>query len=968
MTDKRAKSSKQNSNTTGNNNSDSKNIGQFILGEKLGEGTFGKVRKATHILTGEKVAIKILEKCRILEKADKIRVEREIKILKMLKHKHIIELYSVIQNSTTIYLVMELSKGQELFEYIVKKKRLDELEASTFFSQIISSVNYLHSIDICHRDLKPENLLLNGNDGIKLVDFGLSNMMPHKQLLSTACGSPCYAAPEMLEGNKYEGNGVDIWSCGIILYAMVCGYLPFEDKNNDALYKKIKEGKFAIPSFVSEPCKDLIKRILITNPLKRIKISEILKHPWLNMSNPQFFDGLIISKYVIPIDEEIICKMEKYGFTKEEARANVLSNKHNQFTTTYYLLVKLKVKHGTPSISDLKSKLFTDYLKDNRNLIKNYKDDLAVVLKERNMSNPKLPELEEEKPKPKIETKISEDKLNIKSDKTEKNDKNDKSTVKPIKKESYKNKMKLFGNILKGAIASTIKSVSDEKVSETKEDENLKTSNRGEQLSNEDDGSHSFKQKAPKAKISSQGIKFINLESSNKSNEDNKPNFPKSTKVLFHVNDFKSNESKSNESKSNDLAPIKQFSSKNPNISDFERLETEDNEKNDKKSSRKNVTQQFTKKIDNSRKSAVNTINKFDQLESEALDNSDIEFSPEKKRSTSIQESRPKNNLVAINKNSIKESNEETDSSPAKHSDKVPLNKSKKEDKKLDLNLLNKKVEKIDNKKGSISEKKNDNIESINKIDDKFSKSDQKNKRLSNIKEVNNRKRPSSIISEKNYESDNNSVNLDKINLNTTTKNSQKSSFKNNKVAENKRFYSTTANTRVNSPRNNKFEKIAEKNFRTNRIIKEHNSEKKKKNINNYSYNYNTTVTEQSHNIKKPLNLCYFKPKNIRELTIEPPSKQYLKIINLTSKMQSGKLNDTKNHNNIKKFEKSEKFNTTFNSMKIANNIKLKQDFNFRPRDLSSLFMCNKDTLLSIINSTLTKYGISHVQRVSKFN
>jgi 5'-AMP-activated protein kinase catalytic alpha subunit len=389
------------------------------MGEKLGEGTFGKVKKGTHILTGEKVAIKILEKSRILEKADKIRVEREIKILKMLKHKHIVELYSVIQTSTTIFLIMELSSGKELFDYIVKKKRLDEVEASTFFSQILSSVQYLHSIDVCHRDLKPENLLLNGSDGLKLVDFGLSNLMPNKQLLGTACGSPCYAAPEMLEGNKYEGNGVDVWSCGIILYAMVCGYLPFEDKNNDALYKKIKEGKFAIPSFVSEPCKDLIKRILVTNPGKRIKISDIFKHSWFKITNPSPIEGLIISKFVIPIDEDVIRKMEKYGFNKEEARANILSNKHNQFTTTYYLLLKVKARQGGSSVSDLKSKLFYDYINDPRNLLKHYSNDLSVVIRDRNCSNPKLPVVVDEPDEYKVE---EESKLILpKTNKSQKN-------------------------------------------------------------------------------------------------------------------------------------------------------------------------------------------------------------------------------------------------------------------------------------------------------------------------------------------------------------------------------------------------------------------------------------------------------------------------------------------------------------------------------------------------------------------
>lgn len=400
-----ARQEKKTENSKKNSIYDTKNIGQFILGEKLGEGTFGKVRKGTHILTGQKVAIKILEKNRILEKADKIRVEREIKILKMLKHRYITSLYSVIQNPTTIYLIMELSQGKELFDLIVKRRRLDECEAATFLYQILSAVSYLHSINICHRDLKPENLLLNGNEGLKLVDFGLSNIIPKNQFLNTACGSPCYAAPEMLEGNKYD-TGVDIWSCGIILYAMVCGYLPFEDKNNDVLYKKIKEGKFALPSFVSESCKDLIRKILVTNPMKRYKINEIFQHPWLRVIEQSPFDGLNIALFVIPIDEDIVKKMEKYGFSKEETRLNVLLNKHNQFTTTYYLLLKGKLKEGERSVSDLKSDLFIKYLKDPVNLISNYNDDMEMVIKERNKSNPNLFLLKKDESESKIANKL----------------------------------------------------------------------------------------------------------------------------------------------------------------------------------------------------------------------------------------------------------------------------------------------------------------------------------------------------------------------------------------------------------------------------------------------------------------------------------------------------------------------------------------------------------------------------------
>ena len=363
----------------------SKNIGPFILGEKLGQGTFGIVRLGTHILTGEKVAIKILEKVKIVEEADKKRVEREIKILKCLRHNNIIQLYSVIQKVTSIYLIMEYASGKELFDYIVLKKRLQETEACKFYQQILSGIEYIHKLRIVHRDLKPENLLLDSKKNIKIVDFGLSNLYNKGQLLKTACGSPCYAAPEMINGKAYKGVMVDIWSSGIILFAMICGYLPFEDNNNDVLYQKITDGKFTIPRFVSEPAKDLIRCILNTDPNKRYTISQIKNHPWFNMINPRLNtnEGLLITMTVIPIDESIIEQMVEFGFKKDEIRVNLLSNRHNHITVTYYLLLKIKVRKGLSSVSDLVSDEFIEYVNDDRNLLSKYNNDMDLVIKER---------------------------------------------------------------------------------------------------------------------------------------------------------------------------------------------------------------------------------------------------------------------------------------------------------------------------------------------------------------------------------------------------------------------------------------------------------------------------------------------------------------------------------------------------------------------------------------------------------
>ena len=366
-----------------NKNSYSKNIGSFILGEKLGEGTFGVVRLGTHILTGEKVAIKILEKYKIIKQADITRVEREIKILKLLHHNNIIQLFSVIQTQSSIYLIMEYASGKELFDYIVKNKRLSEIESLKFYQQILSGIEYLHKLGIVHRDLKPENLLLDSKKNIKIADFGLSNLYDKNQLLKTACGSPCYAAPEMINGFNYVPIMVDIWSSGIILFAMICGYLPFEDNNNDILYKKITDGKFYFPNFVSDLARDLIKGILNVDPKKRFDLNKIKNHSWFNMINPKINmnEGLLINKVVIPIDFKIIKEMEKYGFKKDDCIENLLKNKHNHITTTFYLILKNKIKKGYESESDLVSKHFIKFIGDYKNSLKNFNYCINDVIK-----------------------------------------------------------------------------------------------------------------------------------------------------------------------------------------------------------------------------------------------------------------------------------------------------------------------------------------------------------------------------------------------------------------------------------------------------------------------------------------------------------------------------------------------------------------------------------------------------------
>lgn len=314
-----------------------KSIGHYILGKTIGEGTFGKVKLGTHILTGERVAVKVLEKDRIVEVADVERVAREVHILKLIRHPHIVQLYEIIETRRQLYLIMEYASGGELFDYIVASGRVAEPEACRFFHQIIAGVEKIHLMNIVHRDLKPENLLLDEHKSIKIVDFGLSNVYRDGQLLKTACGSPCYAAPEMIAGHHYVPSLCDLWSCGVILFALVCGYLPFEDQNTAQLYKKILAADYKTPSFLSEAVKDLIAGMLTTDPTQRFVVQTIRAHPWYQLI-PEA--SVVAQSCQTSLQGDVLQELDNFGFPRDYAVRCLELNKHNHVTTTYYLLAE----------------------------------------------------------------------------------------------------------------------------------------------------------------------------------------------------------------------------------------------------------------------------------------------------------------------------------------------------------------------------------------------------------------------------------------------------------------------------------------------------------------------------------------------------------------------------------------------------------------------------------------------------
>jgi len=282
------------------------------LGKTLGSGAFSKVKYATDTTTGTPWAIKIMSKELIKKENMEDSIKREIAIMSKLKNLHIVELKEVLTTDTEIYLVLELVTGGELLDKIVSAKRFDENRARRYFQQLIQAIQYCHENGVAHRDLKPENLLLDNNDIVKISDFGLSSLTSSgtKKTLMTCCGTPNYVAPEVLEEKGYDGFKADIWSCGVILYTMLAGYLPFEDESMNGLFDKIQKGIFEYPDFFSKDVKTFISKMLVVNPKKRITIQEILVEPWFAVGYNK--------QEVKKIDESKDFEMHSAKLTKED--------------------------------------------------------------------------------------------------------------------------------------------------------------------------------------------------------------------------------------------------------------------------------------------------------------------------------------------------------------------------------------------------------------------------------------------------------------------------------------------------------------------------------------------------------------------------------------------------------------------------------------------------------------------------
>ncbi|XP_066338944.1 CBL-interacting protein kinase 15-like [Miscanthus floridulus] len=256
---------------------------RYELGRLLGKGTFGKVHYARNLESNHSVAIKMMDKDKVLKVGLSEQIRREITTMRLVAHKNIVELHEVMATRNKIYFVMEYVKGGELFDKIEKSGKLTEAIAHKYFQQLISAVDYCHSRGVYHRDLKPENLLLDENENLKVSDFGLSALSESKRqdgLLHTTCGTPAYVAPEVISKTGYDGAKSDIWSCGVVLFVLVAGYLPFQGPNLMEMYRKIQNGDFRCPSWFSHKLKKLLYKILDPNPNTRISVQKIKESTW----------------------------------------------------------------------------------------------------------------------------------------------------------------------------------------------------------------------------------------------------------------------------------------------------------------------------------------------------------------------------------------------------------------------------------------------------------------------------------------------------------------------------------------------------------------------------------------------------------------------------------------------------------------------------------------------------------------
>ena len=320
-------------------------VGFYDIDRTIGKGNFATVKLAKHRITKSRVALKIINK-KQLDESDLMKTYREINILKKLHHVNIVRLYQVMASNNMLYLVTEHASNGELFEFLAEHGRMEEPEAQRIFWQIILAVEYCHQQGIVHRDLKVENLLFDSYWDIKIADFGFSNTYKPNKLLDTWCGSPPYAAPEIFQGQDYDGQKLDIWSMGVILYVLVCGCLPFDGDTLQELRERVLCGRYRVPYFLSQNCESLIQKILVLDPVKRYTVAQIKEHSWMyRETDDDIYNGSGSSvarscSATAVLDEHVLHAMKNLGLDSDKTISSIREEKYDHYYAIYHLLLE----------------------------------------------------------------------------------------------------------------------------------------------------------------------------------------------------------------------------------------------------------------------------------------------------------------------------------------------------------------------------------------------------------------------------------------------------------------------------------------------------------------------------------------------------------------------------------------------------------------------------------------------------
>lgn len=319
---------------------------------------------AVHTLTNQEVAIKVIKHRGFQDKVKLAKVKLEAKILSSFNNPHIMRVYDLIESEEGIFIVMEYLEGGELYDLILKRQKFSEAESRMYFQQLIHAIEYCHMHGVVHRDIKPENILLDDQGQIKLGDFGLANYFKDGVFMKTSCGSMNYAAPEIIGGDIYSGPEVDIWSSGVVLFLLVCGYLPFDESNIYTLFERIKNADFQFPHDLSEYCQDLIRRMLNPDPVNRISLCQIHHHPWFQLDMPNhltyltdclekkneymsLIDCRVKSRHCV--DKEIFKECLQFNltpanYTKKKIKRRLEKQKQDEFCVAYRIMHDRKQK------------------------------------------------------------------------------------------------------------------------------------------------------------------------------------------------------------------------------------------------------------------------------------------------------------------------------------------------------------------------------------------------------------------------------------------------------------------------------------------------------------------------------------------------------------------------------------------------------------------------------------------------